>query len=475
MVWIALSPVPAEVSVNKRRVLVIGAGSAGRYAARQAGRLGAEVVLASPPPFGGLCILSGCMPSKALLRPAHVYHFIKTGLSDLGLSLDTSSLQADIPAMVSRKDGMIREMAESAHQSVTNDPTIRFVPESARFLSRDSARIGSETLPFDRAVIATGSVPRIPAIPGISQDWLWTSDDVLVCRELPPAVIVMGAGPIGLELGQYLSMLGVRVEIVEVLHHWNRHIDRRIGEGYLDALRESGLPIHLGLSPQKFETIQGRAILHATTREGEMRRFEADRVLFATGRRAAVDGLDLKAAGIELTPSGALSVDPYLRTSNPRIFAAGDVTGHLPVLNLATYHGEMAGKNAALEHPLLVEERPVPLSIFTEPEFARVGLSESEARARAIPVMAGYLPFSDLGRAIVNRQTNGALKITANAKTREILGAEMFGASAADLIHLMGVALSLGATVDSYQRILHIHPTMAEIVRYVIDEMTEAL
>ena len=462
--------------MSKRKILVIGAGSAGRYAARQAARLGGEVVLASPPPFGGLCILSGCMPSKALLRPAHVYHFIRTGLSDLGLSVDTASLQADIPAMVAMKDAMIREMAESAQESITGNPAIRFLPDSARFLSRDSAKIGDEVLPFDRAVIATGSTPRIPPIPGISQKWLWTSDDVLVCRELPRSVVVMGAGPIGLELGQYLSMLGVKVEVVEILNPWNRHIDKRIGEGYIDALRKSGLPIHLGLATQKFETLQdGRAILHATTREGESLQFEADRILFATGRRAAIDGLDLKAAEVSLTHAGAVSVDPFLRTSNPHIFAAGDVTGHLPLLNLATYHGEMAGTNAALDHPLVVEERPVPQSIFTEPEFARVGLSESEAKSRAIPVITGYLPFSDLGRAIVNRQTDGAMKIIASAKTREILGAEMFGAGAADLIHLMGVALSLRATIDSYQRILHIHPTMAEIVRYVIDEMTGAL
>ena len=465
----------SEVSVSKRKVLVIGAGSAGRYAARQAARLGAEVTLASPPPFGGLCILSGCMPSKALLRSAHVYHFIRTGLSDLALSLDTSTLRADISAMVSMKDDMIREMAESAHLSVTNNPDIRFLPVEARFLSENSARVGEETLLFDRAVIATGSLPRIPPIPGVSQDWLWTSDDVLQCRSLPRSVVVMGAGPIGLELGQYLAMLGVKVEVVEILHPWNRSLDPRLAAGYLEAIRKSGLPIHLGMTVQKFETIQGRALLHATTHEGTSRQFDADRVLFATGRQAAIRGLDLDAAKVRLTPSGAVSVDPYLRTSNPRIFAAGDVTGQLPVLNLATYHGEMAGTNAVLDKPLLVEERAVPVSIFTEPEFARVGLTEAEARERAIPVLTGYLPFTELGRAIVNRQTDGALKITASATTREILGAEMFGAGAADLIHLMGVALSLRATIDSYQRILHIHPTMAEIVRYVIDEMTGAL
>lgn len=468
-------PNPPEVPLKKRKILVIGAGSAGRYAARQAASLGAEVVLASPPPFGGLCILKGCMPSKALLRPAHVLHLLRTGLSDLGISLDAGSLRIDIPTIVAMKNSMIREMAESAHQSVTGNPGIRFIPAPATFLSHSSARVGDEVLHFDRAIVATGSTPRIPEIPGINREWLWTSDDLLECLTLPRSVVVMGAGPVGLELGQYLSMLGVRVEVVEISHRWNPNVDPRIGEGYIAALEKSGLRVHLGMTAHRFETSGGRPILHATRKDGDALRLEADRILFATGRQAAVTGIGCEHAGIVLSHAGAIAVDPCLRTSNPHIFAAGDVTGHLPVLNLATYHGEMAGTNAVLDPPRIVEERPVPLSIFTEPEFARVGISESEARERAIPVLTGYLPFSELGRAIVNRQTEGALKITASAKTREILGAEMFGPGAADLIHLIGVAISLRATVDTYQRILHIHPTMAEIVRYVIDEMTDAL
>jgi len=456
--------------VKKVPIIVIGGGSAGRYAAREAARLGKEVLLASAPPFGGLCILKGCMPSKALLRSAHVLHSMHTELGGLGLA-HAGTISFDLPSIVRMKNRMIAEMADSARDSVEEVAGLTLVEEPATFLSPETVRVGRETVHFDRAVIATGSVPKIPDIPGLSRDWLLTSDDILELETLPESLIVLGAGPVGLELGQYLSMLGVRVSVVEISSRWNPEVDPRIAEGYLASLRDKGLDIHLGFRSERFDPSGSRAVLHGTV-SGEALRLEADRVLAATGRRPDLDALNVGVAGVKLSHHQAIQVDPWLRTSNPRIFAAGDVTGALPVLNLATYHGEVAGFNAASSIPRKVEDRPVPTAIFTEPEFARVGLSESQARQFNLPVLSGYLPFSELGKAIVNRQTDGALKIVANATTREILGAEMYGPGASDLIHLITVALGLSATIDQYQRILHIHPTMAEIVKYVVEEMT---
>ncbi|MHB8543722.1 MAG: FAD-dependent oxidoreductase, partial [Leptospirales bacterium] len=200
-----------------------------------------------------------------------------------------------------------------------------------------------------------------------------------------------------------------------------------------------------------------------------------DKILVATGRRPNTENLNLSAANVNTSRHGHVRVDHFLRTSNPQIYAAGDVTGILPVLNLATYHGEQAGRNVALSTPIPVKERFVPIAIFTEPEYARVGLSETEARNRKIPVHAGRISFADLGKAIVNRQTEGGLKIVAHAKSREILGAEIFGTGASDLIHTLTVAMHFHATIDQYQEILHIHPTFSEIFKYLIDEMTESL
>ena len=455
------------------QVLVIGAGSAGRYAAKQAARLGKSVLLVEQGPFGGLCILKGCMPSKALLRSAHIFSMIRHEIRDLGLGHD-GGFSFDLPGIIRMKNRMIGEMAEDAKASVEGFPGLTLLSESASFLSADSARIGNEPIHFERAVIATGSVPKIPAIPGLSMDWVMTSDDILEMETLPESVLVLGAGPVGLELGQFLSMLGVAVIVVEISAHWNADLDHRIQDGYIGSLRKRGLSIQLGFRSEHFSEKEGRPVLQGTS-EGEPLELTADKVLLATGRRPDIDGLNLGQAGVTLSHHQAIHVDEYLRTSNPRIFAAGDVTGHLPVLNLATYHGEIAGFNAASATPKKALDRPVPTAIFTEPEFARVGLSEGSARALHRPVLTGYLHFSDLGKAIVNRQTDGALKIVADRSTREILGAEMFGPGASDLIHLITVAMGLSATIDQYQRILHIHPTMAEIVKYVIEDMTDAL
>ena len=460
--------------MKKVQVLVIGAGSAGRYAAREAARLGKKVLLASPPPFGGLCILKGCMPSKALLRSAHILYETKSELNALGLGL-SGTVTADLPSVIRMKNEMIAEMADSARTSVDGVPGITLVEEPVTFLSLESALVGKEAVHFERAVIATGSLPKIPTIPGLSQDSVLTSDDILELEKLPESMIVLGAGPVGLELGQYLSMLGVRVTIVELASGWSPDLDPRIVSGYLDSLERRGLALQLGFRTERVLQCSGKMTLVGEVGGSGQRELTAERIMAATGRYPDVDRLNLQSAGVELTRLQAVHVDPWLRTTNPRIFAAGDVTGALPVLNLATYHGEVAGYNAASEIPKKAEDRAVPTAIFTEPEFARVGLSERQAHQRHLPVLTGYLPFSELGKAIVNRQTDGALKIIANRLTREIVGAEMYGPGASDLIHLLTVSIGLSATIDQYQRILHIHPTMAEIVKYVVDEMAGAL
>lgn len=212
--------------------------------------------------------------------------------------------------------------------------------------------------------------------------------------------------------------------------------------------------------------------LHA---DGKNHKVPFDRVLLATGRRPDTSGLNLPAAQVQTTRHGHIQVDAFLRTSNHSIFAAGDVTGILPVLNLATFHGEMAGRNAVLPVPVTVREPVVPVAIFTDPEYARAGLTESMAQARRIPVKTGRISFSDLGKAIVYRETEGGLKIVVHAKSREILGVELFGPGASDLVHTVATAMHFHATIDQYQEILHIHPTFSEIFKYLADDMTEAI
>lgn len=458
---------------NHADILVLGAGSAGRYAARAAASLGKTVTLVEPGPFGGLCILKGCMPSKALLRSAHVLHFLSHRLTELGLVLD-GDVRADLPAIVRMKNAMIAEMADDAMNVIRTADGIRLEKGPFTFSGPQSGHLGGMPVTFEKAVIATGSKIRIPAIEGLERDWILTSDDILELQSVPKLVLVLGAGPVGLELGQYLFHLGASVTIVDTNLNWHPHVDRELGRAYLDSLSGQGMPILLGARDERFES-DGPIRRFVARFEGKTHAIAFEKVFVATGRRPETDTLNLHAAGVEVDRHGYVRVDASLRTTNPHIFAAGDVTGILPVLNLATYHGELAGRNAALTVPVPVPERPVPVAIFTDPEYARVGLTEIQANARQIPVMTGRIRFGDVGKAIVYRQTEGGLKIVANARTREILGAEMYGEGAADMIHTLAVALHFRATLDQYHEILHIHPTLSEVFKYLVDEMTESL
>ncbi|MHB1604995.1 MAG: dihydrolipoyl dehydrogenase family protein [Leptospirales bacterium] len=454
-------------------ILVIGAGSAGRYAARTAAFLGKNVTLVESGPFGGLCILKGCMPSKALLRPAHALYLMNHGLQDLGLRLE-GKVVPDIPLMIRQKNEMVQEMASDALHSIEKTERITLVKGHFSFSGPNAGHIDGAPVSFEKAIIATGSSIKIPSTPGLRKDWILTSDDILDLESLPQSLLVIGGGPVGLELGQYLSNLGSTVSLVDTNINWHPEVDHDLSREYLKAIESQGISIFLGVRHGRCET-RGKTPVYCFQIGDEQHEIPFDKILVATGRRPNTEKLNLSAANVNTSRHGHVRVDHFLRTSNPQIYAAGDVTGILPVLNLATYHGEQAGRNVALSTPIPVKERFVPIAIFTEPEYSRVGLSETEARNRKIPVHTGRISFVDLGKAIVNRQTEGGLKIVAHAKSREILGVEIFGPGASDLIHTLTVAMHFHATIDQYQEILHIHPTFSEIFKYLIDEMTESL
>lgn len=237
---------------KKVDLLVIGAGSAGRYAARSAASLGKSVLLVEKGPFGGLCILKGCMPSKALLRPAHVFHLMKHRLKDLGLSVD-GSVKADIPAIVRMKNAMIREMAEDARKTIEATPGITLLTGNFSFTGPQAGLLGDTPVHFDKAVIATGSRVHVPAIPGLEEEWILTSDDVLEMEEIPSSTLVLGGGPVGLELGQYLSCLGSDVTLADTNQNWHPQTDPQLAREYLGTLASRGLNIHLGIRAEKFE------------------------------------------------------------------------------------------------------------------------------------------------------------------------------------------------------------------------------
>jgi dihydrolipoamide dehydrogenase/mercuric reductase len=453
--------------MKKFDVMVIGAGSAGRYGAKAAAALGAKVGLVETGPFGGLCILKGCMPTKAYLRSAELIGFLKKA-PEVGI-YPGKQVGIRFDQIKKRKDRLIAEMADDAYQGVIRHPNITLLSGKARFCSKDEIQVGRTRYASERFLIATGSKEVIPAIPGLKEAGYLTSDTALEIKSLPDSMVMIGGGVEGVEFGQFFNRMGVKVTLLQRSERILSHEDREVGEGLTEYLRKDGMDIQADVHECQVEKIGSRKRIYYVT-EGKSAEVEADVIMMTTGRTGHVKGLHLEEAGVETYPLG-IRVNDYLQTSNPNIYAAGDVTGVLQVVNLATHQGEVAGTNLINGPVRKADYRVIPRAIFTDPEYARVGLSEDEAKDQGISVRVGTFPFNDLGKAIVTDQMEGFIKILAEPVSGEILGVQILGAGASNLIHQGTVAMHYRATLHDYAKIVHIHPAMAEIMLYLVEEM----
>ncbi|MCG3115275.1 MAG: NAD(P)/FAD-dependent oxidoreductase [Candidatus Manganitrophus sp. SA1] len=448
-------------------VMVIGAGSAGRYGAKAAAKLGAKVGLVETGPFGGLCILKGCMPTKAYLRSSELIGLLKKA-PEVGI-YPGKHVGIRFDQIKQRKDKLIAEMADDAYQGVLRHPNISLLSGRARFLSGKEVEVGAEPYAAERFLIATGSRAMIPPIPGLEEAGYITSDEALEMESLPESMVIIGGGVEGTEFGQFFARMGVKVTLLQRSDRILSHEDEDVSEALAEILRNDGIDLRTGVREVVIERDpQGEWICFEE--KERVQRVAAEMIMIATGRTGNIDGLHLEAAGVETHPLGIVAND-FLQTSNPNIYAAGDVTGGAQIVNMATYEGEIAGTNLVKGPVQKADYRVFPRAVFCDPEFARVGLSERDARERGIAVRVGKFPFSDLGKAIITDRTEGFIKIVADAQRGEILGAAIVGAEASILIHQAAVAMHFRSTVEEYAKISHIHPSLAEIMLYLADEM----
>lgn len=452
-------------------VMVIGAGSAGRYGAKVAAREGAKVALIEAGPFGGLCILNGCMPTKTYLRSTELMGLIKKS-PELGISVE-GKIKIAFEHIKHRKDRLIREMAEDAEAGVTDKKNITRLNGVAYFLSEHRLQVGEKTYSFDQALIATGSRVSVPPIPGLEESGFLNSDDVLALESLPKSMIVLGGGAEALEFGQFFNRMGVKTTIIQRSPHILSGEDPDIGEALAEYLRKDGISLWTGTRIEQLEK-QGSKRRVQFTHKGRLECVEAEVILLTTGRVGNIEGLRLEAAGIE-TDGGNITVNDYLQTSCPNIYAAGDVNGMDQIVNVATYQGKVAGENMVRGPKRKADYRVIPRAIFTEPQYARVGMTESEAKEKGIALNVGKFPFDDLGKAIITDQTEGFIKILADPKSGEILGIQILGTEASDLIHQATVAMHYRATLEDYAKISHIHPSFGEIMLYLVEDMIDTV
>lgn len=454
---------------------VIGGGSGGYAAARTAVSLGlSTVVIEGGEKLGGLCILRGCMPSKTLIESANRYrtlrHAAEFGLKAEGIGHDT-------PAIIARKNRLIGEFADYRRQQLEGG-SFDLIRGRAEFLDPHCLRItlhggGEQLITLRSGCIATGSVINRPSIPGI--DLCLTSDDLLEMTRIPASAIVLGGGPVALEMAHYLESLSSRVTILQRNTQLLTGSDRDVAEAVAEGFRKRGIEVMCGTRLHAIERADDGMAVRFEHGDGELS-IRAAVVVNALGRRPALAGLGLEKAGVALEGS-AVCTDLEQRTTARHLFAAGDCCGPYEVVHIAVAQGETAAKNAAA---LLRDGTPVSLNYrlklfacFAEPQMASCGMGEQEARESGFQVVSASYPFNDHGKSIVKGETDGFVKLVADAKDGKILGGAVVGPEASELIHEIVVAMAFHATAGQLALVPHYHPTLSEIWTYPAEDVAE--
>ncbi|HEY5626886.1 MAG TPA: FAD-dependent oxidoreductase [Nitrospira sp.] len=452
-------------------VIVIGGGSAGYAAAKTAREAGADVAIVDHGPLGGLCILRGCMPTKAILRTAEVVALMRRA-KEFGLS--PVEVHAALGAIVDRKDALVREFVDYRIQQL-RDPGFTLYESWARFRSSSEIEIGGDTVSARAFIIATGSSPCEVAIPGLAESGYYTSDTILDVREQPSSLIVLGAGPVALELGQFFARIGTKVTIIQRATTILSGMDKDVGLALMAALRDEGLEIVTDAELVRVTRDGGRATVWVR-RDGQDISYHGAAILQALGRRPNIEGLQLDAAGVTMD-QGRIVTDAAMRTSQAHIYAVGDVNDLNPIVHLAIQQGEIAGYNAT--HPDVpqkeIDHRLDAEVVFTEPQVAVIGLNERACRANGIPYLVASYPFADHGKALCRGDLHGFVKLLAAPSNGRLIGAQIVGPEAGELIHELLAVMYYQGTAADLLRIPHYHPTLAEIITYPAESLVEQL
>ena len=452
-------------------VIVIGGGSAGYAAARTARDTGADVAVVDQGPLGGLCILRGCMPTKAILRSAEVAALLRRA-KEFGLS--PVSAHADLSAIVDRKDRLVREFAEYRIQQL-RDPRLTLYQSQAVFRSPHKIAVGDTILSAGSFIIATGSRPSEVPIPGLAQAGYFTSDTILDLRTQPGSLIVLGGGAVALEIGQFFARLGTKVTILQRGRTLLSAMDEDVGRALEAALIDEGIEIVTGTQLLRVTRDTAGKTVWAM-KDGRERCYVGQEILQALGRQPNIEGLRLDLADVTVD-GGRIVVDSAMRTSQAHIYAVGDVNDVTPIVHLAIQQGEVAAYNATqVDQPAkTIDHRLDTEVVFTDPQVAVLGLNEVRAKADKIPYLAASYPFADHGKALCIGATQGFVKLLAAPQTGEILGAQIVGPEAGELIHELIAVMYYRGTAADLLRLPHYHPTLAEIVTYPAESIVGQL
>ena len=448
-------------------LVTIGSGAAALAAAIRAADLGARVAIIERGTLGGTCVNVGCIPSKRLLAASEAYRragdhpFTGAGTRQSGL---------DMGALVAGKDRIVADLRARKYADLAARYGFEVIGGSARFTSPETVAVDGREVGGGHFLVATGAAPWTPAIPGLAHAGHLTSTTALELTELPESLVVVGGNYVGLELGQLFANLGARVTIVEALPRLAPGEEPEISAAIAAVLADQGVEVLTGAHAVRAEAGAPKALLARV--DGVERRLVAQEILVATGRRPVLDGLGLEAAGVERDERGGLVLDPELRTTNPRVFAAGDVTGAPQFVYVAAAQGTLAADNALAGAGQRMDDTALPRVTFTDPAIAAVGLTEGDATLAGHRVEVRVLDLAEVPRAIVAGDTRGLVKLVAERETGRLLGAHVIAHGAGDVIQAAVYAVKLGLTVREVADTWAPYLTMAEALKLTAQTFT---
>lgn len=442
-------------------VLVIGSGPGGYVAAIRAAQLGKDVTLVEKESnLGGICLNHGCIPSKALIHAAGLYDQIKQA-KRFGIKIKEASI--DVGALQTWKNGVVEKLTGGVAQLCQRNG-VNVMQGKAVFSDKKQVRVESEygvnTVDFKDAIIASGSRPI--EIPNFEFDGerVIDSGQALALEKAPKSLLVIGGGYIGLELGMVYAKLGTQVIVVEMLDALLPGVEADLLRPISKKLEALGVEVHTGATAKALKKTKTAATVTVATKDGE-KSFKVEKVLVCVGRRPNTENLGLEAAEVKLDEQGFIQVDAQLRSSNPHVYAIGDVAGQPMLAHKASHEGIVAAEVTA-GLPSAADFQAIPAVMFTDPEIATVGLTEMEAKEAGYKVTVGKFPFPALGRALTTGEADGFVRLISDSDSQIVLGAQMVGHEVSNLISEVALAIELAATSEDLALTVHPHPTMSE-------------
>jgi len=439
-------------------LLVIGGGMAGLPVAMKCAYSGIETALVEEDLLGGTCLNRGCIPTKTMLRSAEVANLARRS-EEFGIDID-SAIEADMDAIVDRKDEIVESIREGAYENVESNENIDFIEGHGVFTSQHEVQVDDQTLSADRVVINTGARPAKPPIDGLDTVEVHDSTDLLDLDAVPDSLAVIGGGYVGCEYAQMYSRFGADVTVFQRGDRLLPDEGPDVSEVIESAFEAEGI------------TVQTDAPVTALAETDDGIRVDADGagaitvsdVALAAGRTPNTDGLRLEDVGVSLDERGFVETDDSFQTTADGVFAIGDVSGPPMFTHSARDDADLLYRHLAKDEEISTEDRTVPWAVFTDPQVGHVGLTEQEARDEGYEVGIGRQDFADQGKPKALGEIEGFVKLVTDANTDELLGAHVVGEQGAEIVHELVLAIELGATADQIAETMHIHPTLPESI-----------